>query len=55
MDQDYGQMVRMSTLSNVYNAYSHYRNARGNEIHNLTEGERKILRYLKDSGIIFKA
>lgn len=55
MDQDYSMLLRMSVLSNIYSAYSHYRNARGAQIHSLSEAERRILRSLKDDGLIFKA
>lgn len=48
-------MTRMSVLANIHNAYSRYRNAQGDAIHNLSEGDRRILRYLKDEGFIFKA
>jgi ABC-type phosphate/phosphonate transport system ATPase subunit len=54
MDQDYSLLTRMSVLSNVYSAYSRYRNAHGAQIHQLTEGERRILRNLKDNGLIFQ-
>lgn len=55
LDQDYALMTRMSALTNAYNAYSAYRSAQGAQIHNLSEGTRKILRYLKDIGVLFKA
>lgn len=55
LDQQYLQMFRITVLMNVYSAYSHYRNAHGAEIHNLSESERRILRELKDTGLIFNA
>ena len=55
MDQDHGLMTRMSALTNIYNAYYHYRNSPGKEIHSLSISERRILRVLKDAGIIFRA
>lgn len=55
LDQDYQLMNRMTVFSNIYNAYSQYRNAHGAAIHNLSEGTRKILRFLKDTGVLFKA
>lgn len=54
-DQDYARMIRMSVLTNVYNAYARYRNSHGAQIHNLSESDRRILRHLKDLGIIFQA
>ncbi len=53
LDQDYRTMTRMTSLSNIYNAYAHYRNAQGSQIHGLSEGERRILRWLKDAGVLF--
>ena len=53
-DQDYRLMLLMKVLSNVYAAYSRYRNASGRQIHSLTTGERRILRNLKDMGLILK-
>jgi len=54
MDQDYGLLTRMTVLANVYGAYAHYRNSIGAQIHSLSEAERRILRNLKDSGLIFQ-
>lgn len=55
LEQDYKLLTRMTALSNMYNAYSRYRNAQGKQIHSLTTSERKILRYLKDIGVLFGA
>jgi hypothetical protein len=55
LDQDHTTMLRMAVLSNIYNAYSHYRNAHGTQIHSLSESERRILRWMKDEGILFRA
>ena len=52
-EQDYSIMRRMTTLANVYNALTKYRNAKGAQIHNLTESDRRILRFLKDAGLLF--
>lgn len=54
MDQDYKLMLLMATLSNVYSVYSRFRNAQGTQIHQLGNSERRILRWLKDMGLIFK-
>jgi hypothetical protein len=53
MDQDYVTLTRMQIFSNVHSAVSHYVNASGVEIHSLTEGERRILRTLKDAKLMF--
>ena len=55
LDQDYSLMLHMAVLSNCYNAYNQYLNAQGAQIHGLSENTRRILRYLKDAGILFKA
>lgn len=54
LDQMYSTMSTMAALMNVYGAYSRYRNSRGADIHNLSDGERRILRSLKDMGLIFR-
>ncbi len=53
LDQDYQLMTRITVLLNIYSAYSHYRNSQGKQIHSLSINERRILRYLKDAGILF--
>jgi ABC-type phosphate/phosphonate transport system ATPase subunit len=53
LDQDYQLMNRMTVFSNVYNVYSRYRSMQGAQIHSLSDGERKILRFLKDAGVLF--
>lgn len=50
--QDYGLMQRMAALSNIHNALTKLRNARGEQIHALTEFERRVLRLLMDNGLI---
>lgn len=42
-EQDYSLLRRMSVCSNIYGTLSRYRNLHGEEIHSLTEEERKIL------------
>jgi hypothetical protein len=55
LDQDYVLLRRMTALSNIYDAYSRYRNLQGTQIHSLSENERRVLRSLKDMGILFGA
>ena len=53
LDQDWRLIVRMNTTQNVYNTMSHLRNLKGDQIHSLTSGERKILTYLRDEGLLY--
>jgi hypothetical protein len=53
MLQDYETMHHMAACLNIYNAVTHLRNARGEQIHGLTDGERRILRLLVDMGLLF--
>lgn len=55
LDQDYKLMRTMSGLSNIYDVVGRWQNAKGTRIHNLTEHDRKLLRYLLDAGIPFNA
>ena len=52
-DQDEKQMNTMRTLDNIYSAVNRYFNLKGEQIHSLTDGERRILRILKDEGVLF--
>lgn len=51
--QDYFLISRMNTFTSIYDAVSKLRNSKGTQIHNLTEAERKTLRYLVDLGLLF--
>jgi len=52
-DQDYQLMIRMTALMNIYNVLQRWQGLGGKAIHSLTENERKILRSLKDMGVMF--
>jgi hypothetical protein len=52
-DQDYFLLMRMRSLSNIYNVMTKLRNAHGAQIHSLTENDRKLLKYIMDLGLIF--
>ena len=52
-DQDARVMKRMSGVLSIHNALTRWRTLTGKQIHQLTEGERKILKMLKDLGFIF--
>lgn len=55
LDQDAALITRMKVLTNIHHAYSSYRNSQGAQIHNLSDSTRRVLRYLKDEGLIFRA
>lgn len=51
-EQDYGLISRMRTLDNIYRTVARVKEMKGNQIHNLTGGERRILKSLLDKGIM---
>ena len=51
-DQDYRTMLLMDICTNVYNAVSRVRNMQGEQIHQLTDGERKIIGFLRKEGML---
>jgi len=53
--QDYQTMQRMTSAGNIYSTIQRFKSLQGKDIHKLTEGERKILRTLKDLGLLFHA
>jgi hypothetical protein len=53
-DQDYTLIKRMTAFSNIYNLLAKWQTLSGKQVHSLTDGERKILRWLKDLGIMFQ-
>jgi len=53
--QNYCTILRMTALSNIYNTVQRTKSLKGEMIHRLSEGERKILRMLMDMGILFNA
>ena len=50
-DQSYKTMQSMSVLLNVYNTVSYMRSLKGEQIHNLTDSQRRLIRDLMDQGI----
>jgi hypothetical protein len=52
-DQDYQTMRQMESCLGVHSALSRLRNAKGAQIHSLTEHERKILGWLVRQGLLF--
>lgn len=53
LDQDYQLISRANALMNVHAVLMKMRNLHGSQIHNLTTSERRVLRVLKDLGLIF--
>jgi len=53
MDQDYKTMMLMTACMNTHSVVKRWKGLSGKQIHSLTDGERKILRYLKDLGVMF--
>lgn len=52
LDQDYALMKRMTAANNVHRVLSRYRGLTGHQIHNLSNGERKLLGSLQRSGLL---
>ena len=50
--QDHKTIRRMTALTNIYNLVTRVRNMKGAQIHNLTTSERRILRALRDEGLL---
>ena len=50
-DQPFVTMQNMTVLSNVYDTVSYMRNLHGDQIHRLTESQRRLIRWLIDQGI----
>lgn len=51
-DQDAAILNEMNVLGNVYKAVSRLRNAHGDDIHRLTDGDRRIIGELRRSGVL---
>jgi hypothetical protein len=52
LDQEYQVMHRMRSLDNIYNVVHRLRNLKGEEIHSLTDTERRIIRSLRDMKVL---
>jgi len=50
-DQPYQTMQNMSAQLNVYNTVAYLRTLKGRDIHRLTDGQRRTIRWLQDQGI----
>lgn len=52
LDQDHVLLSRMTAALNVYNTLEQVRNSHGAEIHRLTSGQRTLIKYLMDEGLM---
>jgi len=52
LDQDHGLIIQMTVASNIYVTLKAYRSMKGTEIHGLSDGQRRILRLLRDERLI---
>ncbi len=52
-DQDYSLMHRITVLMNIHDALQRWQTCTGKAIHTLTDNERRIIRWLKDIGMVF--
>jgi len=51
-DQDALTLYRMSSLSNVYDTVKKVRSMVGKEIHKMTLRDRRLIKYLRDEGLM---
>jgi len=51
-DQSYRTVIEMVTLENIYNVVTRVRNMQGEQIHQLTSQERRVLASLREMGLI---
>ena len=49
--QSYRMIQSMTVLSNVYDTVAYMRNLKGEQIHQLTDAQRRLIRWLMDQGI----
>lgn len=52
LEQDYILMRQMTISQNIYNAVTRWYSLEGKAIHSLSDGERSILKMLKDMGLM---
>lgn len=53
LDQEWRVMYRMRMAQNIYNTMTRLRSAIGKQIHQLTDNDRAILKWLKDLGLLY--
>jgi len=52
LDQDFVLMTRMQSLSNIYNVVMRLRSLQGADIHKLTTAERRMIKSLREMGVL---
>lgn len=52
LDQDCELMTKMRATSNVYRTLTRMRSLQGSQIHTLTDGERRLIRSLRERGYL---
>lgn len=52
LDQDYSTVLQMTAVTNVHDAIMRFRNARGPEIHNVSDSDRAIFKFVLDEGLL---
>lgn len=51
-DQDYGTITRMSAVLNVYDTVSKLRRAKGDQIHQLSASQLRLIEWLRENRMI---
>lgn len=52
LEQDHKAISRMTALKNIYNVVTRLRNMKGAHIHDLSTSERRLIRALRDEGML---
>lgn len=52
LDQDFVTITRMQVLSNIYDTVAYMRSLQGENIHKLNDGQRRVIKYLLDNGML---
>jgi hypothetical protein len=51
-DEEYSQVYRAQAAGNIYGTVKRYRGLKGKEIHNMTDSERRMIKSLRDTGLL---
>lgn len=52
MDQEYAMLHRMDIVSNVHDSLTRLRSFKGDAIHGMSAGDRRLIKSLRDLGLI---
>ena len=52
MDQEYAMLHKMDVVSNVHDALNRLRGFKGDAIHGMSAGDRRLIKSLRDMGLI---